>query len=211
LIGPAFLALTIVIAVSPVQGWLLRKGLPRWLSVLALLVGVYAVLSAIGLVMLVSILRLGGLVPQYQKQADAVLASVTHQLARFNVGTDQLQAAAKSLDWGKVAGLVEALLSGIAGLAPNLVFLVALLLFLCVEASGTGARMASIAGDRPQVAGRARRLRPRYTEIPGGVDDLRVDRRRAGQRGSGDHGGPVGDHVGDCCRSSPTTSRTSAS
>jgi AI-2 transport protein TqsA len=152
LIGPAFLALTIVIAISPVQGWFLRKGLPRWLSVLALLVGVYAVLSAIGLVMLVSILRLGGLVPQYQKQADAVLASVTNQLARFNVGTDQLRAAAKSLDWGKVAGVVEALLSGIAGLASNLVFLVALLLFLCVEASGTGARMASIAGDRPQVA-----------------------------------------------------------
>ena len=36
LIGPAFLALRIVIAISPVQGWLLRKGLPRWLSVLAL-------------------------------------------------------------------------------------------------------------------------------------------------------------------------------
>jgi predicted PurR-regulated permease PerM len=39
LIGPAFLALTIVIAISPVQGWLLRKGLPRWVSVLALVLG----------------------------------------------------------------------------------------------------------------------------------------------------------------------------
>jgi AI-2 transport protein TqsA len=153
LIGPAFLALIIVIAVSPIQGWLLRKGFPRWVSVLALVLGVYAVLVSVALVMVVSILRLGGLVPQYQAQADALLRSLTVELAKFGIGPEQLRSAASSLDWGKVVGLVQALLTGVAGIASNLVFLLALLLFLSVETSNVGARLASIGGDRPEVAG----------------------------------------------------------
>src|SRR4051812_28944196 len=32
LVAPVFLALVIVVALSPVQGWLRRKGVPRWLA-----------------------------------------------------------------------------------------------------------------------------------------------------------------------------------
>ena len=32
LVGPVFLALIIVIAISPVQSWLLRRGWPGWLT-----------------------------------------------------------------------------------------------------------------------------------------------------------------------------------
>jgi AI-2 transport protein TqsA len=56
------------------------------------------------------------------------------------------------LNLGKLAGVLGALLSSIAGLASNFVFLLVLLLFLSVEASGAGDRLASIAVDRPRIA-----------------------------------------------------------
>ena len=152
LIGPAFLALIIVIAVTPLQDWMLRRGLPRWLSVLALVVGVYAILLGVAVIMIISVARLGGLVPQYASQADALLRSLEGTLGTFNVSTDELRAALQSVSWGRIAGLVGAMLAGVAGLLSNLVFLLALLLFLSVEANGVGGRLASIAVARPEIA-----------------------------------------------------------
>ena len=68
------------------------------------------------------------------------------------MGPEQLQQAASSLNLGKLAGVIGALLSSVAGLASNFVFLLALLLFLSVETGGAGDRIASIAADRPRVA-----------------------------------------------------------
>jgi predicted PurR-regulated permease PerM len=120
--------------------------------VLALVVGVYAILLTVALIMIVSIARLGGLVPQYASQADALLHSLEGTLGRFNVSPDELRAALQSVNWGKIAGLVGAMLAGVAGLLSNLVFLLALLLFLSVEANGVGDRLQSIADDRPEIA-----------------------------------------------------------
>jgi hypothetical protein len=104
LIGPAFLALIIVMAVTPLQDWMLRRWLPRWLSVLALVVGVYAILLGVALIMIISVARLGGLVPQYAGQADALLRSLEGTLGGFNVSTDELRAALQSVKLGKDCG-----------------------------------------------------------------------------------------------------------
>ena len=80
------------------------------------------------------------------------LESLEGTLGGFNVSTDELRAALQSVNWGRIAGLVGAMLAGVAGLMSNLVFLLALLLFLSVEANGVGNRLASIAVDRPEIA-----------------------------------------------------------
>ncbi|WP_306470746.1 AI-2E family transporter [Pseudonocardia halophobica] len=153
LIAPAFMALIIVIAVSPVQGWLKRKGWPAWATTLVLVVLVYAVLIVLALGIVASIARLATEVPKYASKADGMVASLTGALAKAGVGPDQLKQAASSLDIGKLAGLLGALLDSVAGLASSLVFLLALLLFLTVEAGGVRHRLASIAADRPDVIG----------------------------------------------------------
>jgi predicted PurR-regulated permease PerM len=152
LIGPAFLALMIVIAVAPVLGWMRRHNWPAWLSTLVLVLLVYAVLLVMVAVIIVSIARLATEVPQYADKAQGYVTEVTNLLAKYGVGPDQLQNLAGQLNWGRIAGLVASLLGSIAGLATSLVFLLALLLFLSVEASGVGARLAAIAGDRPEMA-----------------------------------------------------------
>lgn len=151
LIAPAFMALVIVIAVAPVQGWLRRRGFPSWATTLVLIVCVYGVLLLLALGVIVSVARLGTELPQYASKASSIVTSVTDQLAKLGVGPDQIKQAVSSLDLGKLAGVVGAVLTSVAGLASNLAFLLALLLFLSVESRGAADRLAVIAADRPRV------------------------------------------------------------
>lgn len=153
LVGPAFLALIIVIATSPVQGWLRRHGFPQWAATLVLIVVVYALLIGLALTMVVSVARLATVLPQYADHAHQLFAAARGFMGRLGISADQLRAASSSLSFGTVLGVVASLLSTIAGLATNLVFLLALLLFLAVEAGGGGARLAAMAADRPSTAG----------------------------------------------------------
>src|SRR4051812_7876162 len=152
LIGPAFTALIIVIAVTPVQGWMRRRGWPPWASALVVIVLVYAILLGLALGIIFSVARLATELPQYASKADSLVASATSRLAALGVGPDQLKQAAGSLNLGKLAGVLGALLGSVAGLASNFVFLLALLLFVSVESGGYHHRIASIAADRPQIS-----------------------------------------------------------
>jgi AI-2 transport protein TqsA len=151
LAGPTFLALVIVIAIAPVQAWLRRRRLPAWLSTLTLVVLVYAVIIVLGLVLLVSLARLTTVLPQYAGRANALLGSLTATLTRFGVGPGQVREAARSLDFGKLAQVTGSVLGNVANAASGLVFLLALLGFLSLEAGGAGTRLGDIATDRPQV------------------------------------------------------------
>jgi AI-2 transport protein TqsA len=152
LIGPAFLALIVVIAVAPVHGWLRRHGWPGWATTLVLILLVYGILLSLALGIIFSLARLGTELPHYASKADGLVNSATAKLAELGVGSEQLQQAASSLNLGKLAGVIGALLSSVAGLASNFVFLLALLLFLSVETGGAGDRVASIAAERPRIA-----------------------------------------------------------
>ncbi len=152
LIGPAFMALIVVIAVAPAQSWLRRKGWPTWATTLIVVLLVYAILIGFALGIILSIAQLGTQVPLYAAKADGLVSSLTTELSRLGVGPDQLRQAASSLDLGKLTGLIGALLASVAGLATNLVFLLSLLLFLSIESGASGERLASIAADRPPIA-----------------------------------------------------------
>jgi predicted PurR-regulated permease PerM len=112
---------------------------------------VYAILLVLALGIVFSVARLATELPQYASRADELVTAATAQLAALGVGPEQLQQAASSLNLGNLAGVLGALLSSVAGLATNFVFLLALLLFLSVESGGYGTRLASIAKERPSI------------------------------------------------------------
>lgn len=151
LVGPVFLALVIVITVSPVQTWLRRNGLPRWLAGAVLLVVVYAVMVALFLVVIISLAQLAMLVPHYVARANELVHDVVAALGRLGVDEQQVRAAASSMDVGKLAEFAGSLLASLGGLVTNLLFLLALLLFLCTEATWVEQRFGVIAEDRPWI------------------------------------------------------------
>src|SRR4051794_10069074 len=172
LIGPAFLALMIVIAISPVQSALLRHGWPAWLSTLVLVLLVVGVLAVFALVFVVSIARLAALLPQYADQADATLTSLKGRLTGLGVQPGQLDKAVSAIDPAKLVALIGTVLAGLSGLASFLVFLLCLMLFLSVEAGGIDQRLAATAADRPQLETALRSFAagpPRHLLGPAGV------------------------------------------
>jgi predicted PurR-regulated permease PerM len=146
------MALIIVIAVAPAQSWLRSHGWPGWATTLVVILLVYAIMVGLALGIIFSVARLATELPKYASTAEGLVTSATAELAALGVGPEQLAQARSSLNLGSIAGLLGSLLSSVAGLASNLVFLLALLLFLSVEAGGTGDRLASIAADRPRIA-----------------------------------------------------------
>ena len=151
LIGPTFMALIVVIAVAPVQGWLRRRGWPGWATTLVVVLLVYAIMIGLALGVVLSVARLATELPQYASAAQGLVNSATERLAALGVGPEQLRIAADSLDLGKLAGVLGGLLASISGLASNFIFLLALLLFLGIESGGASDRLASIAVDRPRI------------------------------------------------------------
>ena len=152
LLGPVFLALVIVITVHPVHDRLRRLGLPSWAATTLLVLAVYGVLLALAAVIVVSIAQLATVLPAYSAEVTQLVSAAAAAVARFGVGADEIRALAATLNYGKLIGLVSGLLLGLTGLLGNLVFLLSLLLFLSVEASGVAARLALLAEERPPVA-----------------------------------------------------------
>ena len=87
LIGPAFMALIVVIAVAPVHGWLRRHGWPGWATTLVLILLVYGILLGLALGIIFSLARLGTELPQYASKADDLVNSATAKLAELGVGS----------------------------------------------------------------------------------------------------------------------------
>jgi AI-2 transport protein TqsA len=152
LVGPAFLALIIVIALSPVQGWLRRHNWPAWLATLVLVVLVVGVLVALSLVVVVSLARLAALLPQYADRADELLASLAGSLEGYGVRPGQLQEAVSTVSPTQVVALIGTLLAGLSATLSSLVFLLCLMLFLSVEAGGIDRRLAAVSVDRPELS-----------------------------------------------------------
>ena len=152
LFGPVFLALVIVITVHPVHARLQGLGLPSWAATTVLVLAVYGVLIGLTAVIVVSVAQLATVLPAYATEANALLASVTATLSQYGVGVAQIRELVASVSYSRLLGVVTGLLLGIGSLLGNLVFLLSLLLFLSIEASGAAARMALVAQDRAPVA-----------------------------------------------------------
>lgn len=152
LIAPIFLALVIVIALHPVRQWLSRRGWPGWLTTAVLILLVYALLGLITLVVIASIGRLATLLPSYTKNAQELTANLTSVLRNLGIGQEQARETTHAADFSNILNFIGSLLSELSTLVTGLVFLLALLLFLSVESRDVGARIDTMATDRPQVA-----------------------------------------------------------
>jgi AI-2 transport protein TqsA len=151
LVAPAFLALVIVIAVSPVHRWLRRHRFPAWLATSTLVLLVYGVFLAFLAVLVVSLARLAALLPHYTDRARVLATRAADTLTSWGVEPEKLGELARSIDPGRVLSSVGALLGDLTAVTSNLVFLLALLLFFSTEATGIDTRLDTVARDRPGI------------------------------------------------------------
>lgn len=151
LVAPILLALVVVVALTPVQSWLRRAGLPRWLAATVLLLLVWAVLLGFVALLVVSVAQLAGRLPDYAVQAEDLIDGVVDDLNDAGLVSGQLSDLVAQIDYGQVVGLATGLLAGLTDAASTLVLLLAALVFLVIESGGFGARLALIARERPHL------------------------------------------------------------
>jgi AI-2 transport protein TqsA len=149
IVGPAFLAVVLCIAVSPVRNRLVDLGAPRWVGSTAAVLVVYLMIVVFGGAMLVSAARFATLVPQYQDELGTVLDEVGHWLRSVGVSDAQIDKVLGSFDLSRLAGLVTGILSDTLSLLTNLFFLVTLVLFVVFDAGSFGAALEGIRAERP--------------------------------------------------------------
>lgn len=153
IIAPAFLALTLVITVHPLQTWMIRRRLPVWFATLTSLVLLYVLLIGLVAAVGVSVARLATQLPTYSEQFEEFSASVEAWLAGLGVGGDQIQQALERIDLGSVFGVVQAFLSGLLDATSNFVFLLTVMFFLVMDSARMPTRLALAAGSRPDLVG----------------------------------------------------------
>jgi AI-2 transport protein TqsA len=152
LAGPVFLALVLTIAFRPVAGWFAGRGAPAWAGAVAAILTAYAVLIGVGAALALSVARLAGLLPAYRDRLAALRDGLRGWLEQAGVAPDQADAVAGQGDPGHLARLLGDLVGGLAGAVTQALFVLALLLFMGLDARWFPAALRASAQARPEIA-----------------------------------------------------------
>ena len=156
ILGPVLLALMLTVTASPIGAWLRRPGAPAWAAGLALITTVYLILVGLGGALVFALTRLVALLPQYQAQFAQLRAEAARTLSGLGIGEQQIAELSGPIRAGGVSDLVHSVLGGAVGVLSNGFFLLAVLLFLCLDAVHFPARLGVAARERPEVVGALR-------------------------------------------------------
>ena len=151
LIGPVFLALVIVLLVHPLHTWLRHKLVPEGLALVVLLLAIFGVLVVLGSILVLAVARLVTVLPQYAAEADGLVSSLRDFLVAQGISRETAASLLANVSLGAVIQAITPLLSGVVGLVANAIFLLSLMLFLGIDATGALGRMAAVQRLKPRL------------------------------------------------------------
>ncbi|MFF4778842.1 AI-2E family transporter [Microtetraspora fusca] len=149
ILGPVILALTLVIAVSPLREWLYRHKAPGWMLVMIPLLVVIVVLLGMIAILSFAAAQLAILAPKYAHQFNEVIAELQRWLAGLGYGTAEINKALSSIDFGKLIDLAQSVFSGLLGVFSSLFLIVVMLLAMSLDAPIYSRIMAAASDERP--------------------------------------------------------------
>ncbi|MDQ4114047.1 MAG: AI-2E family transporter [Actinomycetota bacterium] len=148
ILGPLFLAMVLTIVVHPARTWLgkrLPAGVATALSIVVVVVGVVG----LGLCVLLAVARFATLLGTYGDVAKERVEDMTDWLTEVGIGADEVRAVAGSFDPSNLLSLVSDALDGMFGLLSTMVFILALCLFMAIDATALPRQLVSIGSRRP--------------------------------------------------------------
>ena len=151
LIGPVFLALVIVLLVHPLHTWLRHKRVPEGVALVVLLLAIFGVLVVLGSILVLAVARLVTVLPQYAAEADGLVSSLRDFLVAQGISRETASSLLANVSLGAVIQAITPLLSGVVGLVANAIFLLSLMLFLGIDATGALGRMAAVQRLKPRL------------------------------------------------------------
>src|SRR4051794_21506139 len=152
IVGPVFLVLTLVITVSPLRRWLMRRRVPSALASVISLLAIYLLLLLILGSVVWSIYRLVGTLPQYATAFNRIFQSLLGLADQLGYGQEQIQKLESSFELSSLAGPAQSLLGALTGGASLLILIVAVVIFMALDQAGMPDRIEVIRETRPHIA-----------------------------------------------------------
>jgi AI-2 transport protein TqsA len=152
ILGPLFLAMVLTIVVHPARTWLARRlpaGVATALSIIAVVVGVVG----LGICVLLAVARFATLLSTYSGAAMEQVEELTDWLTKVGIGTDEVLKIVESFDLSNLLSVVSGALNGMFGVLSTVVFILALCLFMAIDAKALPRQLVSISRRRPALAG----------------------------------------------------------
>ncbi|HYN72357.1 MAG TPA: AI-2E family transporter, partial [Nakamurella sp.] len=150
ILGPVFLAIVLTVTVDPIRGWMLRKGAPRWLASLTLVVVIFAILIGLVAGLVIGAAQLATLLPQYSDQIQQDIANLETWLAGFGISQSDIQSMTSNVSSSSIISAVGSVLSSVTSVLSALLFVLVLVIFMGLDGAMFGARMNRVkAGHEP--------------------------------------------------------------
>ena len=142
---PFLLAAFIAIISAPPLFWLQRKGLPTWLALLIVILGVLLIGLLVAALIASSVKDFSADLPIYESKLRQLTAQVMGWLEKLGVNISGL-ALTKVFDPGAAMRLVAALLNGLGNVLANGFLILMTVIFILLEASGFPAKLQAVLG-----------------------------------------------------------------
>ena len=127
---PGLLALFIAIVCTEPMYWLVEKGLPRWLSILVVVLLLLAVSSLMPLVVSGSIVQFNQQLPAYQVRLDDLMLQSSDWLQQFGYTSESLRTI---FDLSAVLAYVQVILGALGGILSSYLLIMLLVIFILVD------------------------------------------------------------------------------
>jgi predicted PurR-regulated permease PerM len=150
ILGPVFLALVMTIIVHPLRIHL-RRWLPEWLVSTICVIVVFVVVAGLVVMTVLAVARFGTMLGSYQDEFRDLVDDAVGWLNQAGISSDQIEGLASSFDLGKLSGVVTAALNDLASALSSLVFLLAVCLFMAIDASRFPERLVVAGTGRSQL------------------------------------------------------------
>lgn len=146
IVGPVFLGLNLVIIAYPLQAWLIRQGVHRFLGATVTVAVVVVVILVFMALILWSASELVMALPQYGQQFNEIYNSMITWIGSFGVTPDMMLEQLSGLNMSTVVstatGIVSALLSNVTAILGLLATVVMTVFFLAMDSVAVERRMA---------------------------------------------------------------------
>ena len=150
ILGPIFLAIVLTVTVDPIRGWMLRKGAPRWLASLTLVIVIFAILIGLVAGLVIGAAQLATLLPQYSAQIQQDITNLETWLAGFGISQSDIQSMTSNISSSSIISAVGSVLSSVTSTLSALLFVLILVIFMGLDGAMFGARMRRVkAGHEP--------------------------------------------------------------
>ena len=145
LINAFFIALIIVLTVSPVMGSLKKRGAPTWAAFLVTVVVLLAVLLVFVLVVIGAGQQFINALPEYLAQSEASESSIKSMLNAWGVENLDLNAGAMAglFNPSKILEQTGSFIQGLIETFSDVILIGLLILFMLVDAAAVPSKMAS--------------------------------------------------------------------